>query len=435
MSGSTSPVNKLGGGVSVYDPINSKRVKKAGNWYEEIVLEHTTGIKYYPDPKDRSKQLLTGARCIVHTERMDPKDYKSNTQQTIIDPSVHPDRLTDLHYRDVGPRKAAMEAKMRADVENMYKSTQAMNLQETRKVNYQSVNAESYNIPGFKPRLIQDDPSLRIQTRNADYATDNAITYFSDALTNGNAINFPVTFANSTNPFRRSTAFSADSRVDPFARICETNERPAPMPTYVDFRTLQALRKKMIKQAQYYLSSSHCPGLAVRRIMGCLWSLAERLEKDNIPVDTMADAFKSELDIDINEAEKKSILRAYDLDSSGLVAAPEFANLIRVSLSQRRLELVGIFYNLLESAANALAKDGLDNGNAAVTKKIISIYFHPSSESGSLEYLLQNLGVSNQDPDSSTISIDDFADYYACVSAEIEENSVFEGILRRSWNI
>jgi len=430
-----SPTKTLGGGVSVYDPINSKRVKKAGNWYEEIVLEHTTGIKYYPDPKDRSKQLLTKDRCIVHTERLDPKEYRSNTQLTIIDPSTHPDRLTDLQNRNIGPKKAAMEAKMRADVENNYKSTQALNQQETRKVNYQSVNSESFNIPGFKPKLIENDPTLRIQTKNADYATDNAITYFSDSLYNGKDINFPVTFTNSQNPFRKSSAFSADTRLEPFARNCETNERPAPMPTYVDFRALQTLRKKMIKQSQYFLASSKCPGLAVRRIMGCLWSIAERLERDNIPVDVMADTFKSELDVDINEDEKKSILRAYDLDSSGLVSAPEFANLIRISLSQRRLELVGIFYSLLERASAAISLDSLAEGSPAVTKKIISLYFHPSIESGSLEYLLTNLGVGGEDPDSTPISIDDFADYYACVSAEIEDNATFEGVMRRSWNV
>ena len=425
--------------MDVFDPINSKRVKKAGNWYEEIVLEHTTGIKYYPDPKDRSKQLMTGARCILHTERMEPKEYKSNTQLTIIDPSVHPDRLTDLHHRNIGPKRAAQEAKMRADVESMYKSTQATNYQENRKVNYQSVNAESYNIPGFKPKLVQNDPSLRIQTKNADYATDNAVTYFSDTLLNGKGVNFPVSFANSTNPFRKSTAFSADSRIDPFARNCETNERPAPMPTYVDFRTLQALRKKMIRQAQFFLSSSQCPGLAVRRIMGCLWSLAEKLESDSIPVDAMAEAFKSELDIDMNESEKTSVLRAYDLDSSGLVSAPEFASLIRVSLSQRRLELVGIFYNLLDRAAAAIAAGGenLEGGESSVvTRRIVSLYFHPSAESGSLGYLLQNLGVGGDDvSDASPVSIDDFADYYACVSAEVEDNAAFEGVLRRSWNI
>ena len=49
---------------------------RAGNWLEENVLEEVTGVKKY-DAKDPAMKTMTYTRCIVHTEKTDPKDYRS----------------------------------------------------------------------------------------------------------------------------------------------------------------------------------------------------------------------------------------------------------------------------------------------------------------------------------------------------------------------
>lgn len=218
----------IGKGLPGASPLNPKSVRKAGNWYEEIILEYETAIKYYPDPRDRSKQLLTKSRCIEHTEQMHPKDYRSVTNETIGNPNTHPDNLTLLQNKTNGPRKQALENKFKAEINEKYDQMKSSDLLETRKVKYLSQNQEAFNIPGFKPKLNDgrsdnsNSNNQRIQTRNADYATDTPITYFSDTLnrSNGidNTVSFPVSFVNSTNPFRKSSAFSADVRIEPFAR-------------------------------------------------------------------------------------------------------------------------------------------------------------------------------------------------------------------------
>ncbi len=150
---------------------------RIGNWFEEIRLKQDTGIRFYPDIKDKKGSLMTQSRCITHTEQTLPKDYSSNTRDTIVVPQKHAD------YRDKktaqGPRASRMEEKIRSEIEKEYKARELNDFNETRKTNYATATKDSFGDNSFVPTLRENDPTLRIPTRTSNYSTDPAITYYS----------------------------------------------------------------------------------------------------------------------------------------------------------------------------------------------------------------------------------------------------------------
>lgn len=399
--------------------------KKAGNWFEEQTLQRETGVKYYPDPKDKSSSLLTNDRVMYHTEQIQPKDYVSNTRRTIIDPKTHPEYKT-LTANTVGPRKVLYESKVAQQVEQIYKEKSDSKETEARKVLYRSVYEENFNKPDFKPSLVEKDPSIRIQTSNADYSTDTPITYYSDSIANApSSVSFPVTFINSSNPFRKSSAFTADAKFDPCARKTETNERPAPYPTFVEHRILLGFRKRLISQTQLQLRS--IPGAAVRKIVSLLWTVIDQMENYNVPITFLFNAISQELDFSVNQAETKAFVAAFvqqkaDANDEDHLNVVDVISLVMPPLSARRLELIGILFGLLE-------KNTVITTAGLIDKDQLLQYFVPSTDTGTFEQLCADF------PYGSCINIEDVVNYYATVSAEIDDNNEFEDYLRKSWKL
>ena len=416
--------------ANLYDPDMSWNKKppacqKKGNWFEEQTLQRETGVKYYPDPKDKASSLLTNDRVMYHTEQIQPKDYVSNTRRTIIDPKAHPEYKT-LMANNVGPRKVLYESKTSSEVEQIFKQQADSKEAETRKVTYQSIYQGNFNKPEFKATLVEKDPSIRIQTSNADYSTDTPITYYSDSLSNAPTnVSFPVTFINSSNPFRKSSAFTADAKFDPCARKTETNERPTPYPTFVEHRILLGFRKRLIGQTQLLLQS--IPGAAVRKIVSIFWTVIDRVENYNAPVSFLFDVINQELDFSINEAELKAFVVAFVQQKADTKEEDHFniidiISLIMPPLSPRRLELIGILFGLLEKNTEVLT-------SGLIEKDQLIQYFVPSTEVGTFEQLCEDF------PYGSSINIEDLVNYYSTVSAEIDDNNEFEDYLRKSWKL
>lgn len=416
--------------ANLYDPNMSwnKRppaCKKAGNWFEEQTLQRETGVKYYPDPKDKASSLLTNDRVMFHTEQIKPKDYVSNTRRTIIDPKTHPEYKT-LNANNMGPRKVLYENKISSEVEQIYKDMSDSKEAEKRRVSYQSVYQSNFNKTEFKSSLVENDPTIRIQTSNADYSTDTPITYYSDSIERATTnVSFPVTFINSSNPFRKSSAFTADAKFDPTARKTETNERPTPYPTFVEHRIIVGLKKRLVRQIQLQLQS--IPGSAVRKIVSTLWSIIDRMENYSAPLSFVIEVLKNELDFTINESEMKAFVIAFvqqkvDPSEENQISIVDFISLVMPPLSPRRLELIGILFGLLE-------KNTVIRTIGLLEKDQLQQYFVPSTDAGTFEQLVEDF------PYGSSINIEDLVNYYSTVSAEIDDNNEFEDYLRKSWKL
>jgi len=75
---------------------------RLGNWVEEIALEAATGSSRGLDMRDKTAGQATPHRVIYHTEREEPKDYR--TTGRLVDPSTNTEHSKPPR---LGPRAAA----------------------------------------------------------------------------------------------------------------------------------------------------------------------------------------------------------------------------------------------------------------------------------------------------------------------------------------
>lgn len=159
---------------------------RIGNWQEREVVDKLGKF----DHKDRSTQILTGKRVIEHDDQIAAKDYTSTLRNTYPDPSSIPNYSA---RNPMGPRALAMEARLRAEVDNEFAEKERIRKEEESKRDLQSTARSAMTATGFVPKDIVDVDS-RFETKNADYATETAITYYTHTLEQSKeGLNFPVT--------------------------------------------------------------------------------------------------------------------------------------------------------------------------------------------------------------------------------------------------
>jgi len=387
-----------------------------GNWFEEEVLERTTGTRTYYNPKDRSKQLMTKQRVIEHSDQLPPKDYKSVMSTCITNQLEHP------NYKAlqgaVGPRQALLEAKLKQQVNDEFAKKQAEEYTENRKVKYVSDAMEAFNRPNFDPALKVNDPFVRVPTFHADYCTDTPITFYSDSVKNGATGNFPCTFVTTGNPFKKSSAFSGDIVKEQTLKKAETNERPRALPTVREMGSLMQLKKRMLDHVKHVVpGTTDVPGRAVRILIDTLWGMANE-NSPGIHIETFVNCFYTSLQFVITSAERKALLLAFDINSNNLISLVAFTDWMRGSLTPRAIELVDIVLASLASS-DAVYNEGFVS-EISITRNYM----------GDAKTLLSNLRVTE-----GQVSADDFFEYYADVFAELASASHFEAFIKAAWGL
>jgi hypothetical protein len=402
---------------------------RIGNWFEEIRLKEDTGIRFYPGPKDKKGSLLTQSRCITHTEHTKPKDYSSNTRDTIIDPRSHSDYRAS--QSSLGPRARRLENDIRREIDEEHKAKEKDDFTETRRINYSTASKESFGISSFVPSLKENDPNLRIPTKTSNYSTDPAVTYYSHSVnTSGSHINFPATFVGSTNPFKKSAAFSADIRRENVAKRTETNERPKPLPTLLEFRTMNDFRGRLVKAAQRIVGGvheGHTDGRSIRYVIDFLWS--SQTDSEVVDLRTLQNCLASTfVDFAMSYSEENAIVCAFDTRSNGNLSLPELTNLVRRTPSPRRLELIDMFYCSLDAANSGVVSVSSVPSSFLVAAK------RSQQSSASVFVNTLSLATGSNNGTNSTFTVEEFFDYYIDLSAEVVENDgLFESILVDTW--
>lgn len=392
---------------------------RIGNWFEEMRLKQDTGTRFYQNPKDRTGSLLTQSRCITHTEQTHPKDYSSNTRDTIVDPRKHSE------YRGktstVGPRARLLEETIRREIEEESIIKKKQEFMETRRTNYSTTNKESFGINTFRPSLRENDPTLRIPTKASNYSTDAAVTYYSHAISKPELpMGFPATFVGSTNPLKICAAFSSDVVREQVAKRTETNERPRHLPTLLEFRALNELRQRLIRAAQDSVGdecNGHTDGRAVRHLLDTLWNSQTGLEtvEYNALQNSLATIYSG---LQVTPMERNAILCAYDARSDGNVSLPELTNLVRRTPSPRRLELVDIFYSSLD-------REGTGSIPSNLLRRLAS-----ANPTRSMQVFMNTVRAEEVE----SVGVDEFFDFYTDLSAEIADNDeLFEALLVETW--
>ena len=293
---------------------------RAGNWFEENVLEEYTGVAKF-DITDPSMKTLTTKRCIEHTERTHPSDYKSVQAECIQNPRLNPE--FELLKDKVGPREAKLEREMRDKVETDFKQTQAAAYTANRKVEYVSEYGRNFLQEGAS----RDLPANANMTSN--YVSDNAISFYSDSVERGN-VAFPTTMTLSHNPFRKSSAFSADSRTDATVHRSESNERPRHLPTVKEFANLKAFREKMIS-AKVGPGQSPTQVEVVGPIIDAVWGLIDS-DKPTSSLSHFLKFLEWEHNLKPTEAEKFALLSAFDVYATDSIDIPTFTDYLSAAI-------------------------------------------------------------------------------------------------------
>jgi hypothetical protein len=393
-----------------------------GNWQEELVLERETGVRFYPDPTDRSTSLLTNSRCIIHSEREHPKDYKSAQHRTYTDLKLHKDYISS---DGKGPRQRLIEDRLKQQVVDEVQKKKDDDYAEKFQPRYATENTSHYTRGGFSTTEI-GARTKRFPTHHANYATDEAITFYTHAVKTTGDANFPCTaMPSGQNIFAKNAAFSTDIR-NPYPRCAETHERPLHPSRVNQFRVLQDLRQRMVEHVAPSVSS--IPGSAVRRIVAVLDYIGQA--DPVVSFDAFVAGIDDHLVFQFSPAERKAIEVEFDADCRGVLSCAEFLLLIRPTMTPRRLELVDIAFRICDSqGVGAASKEDISN----CLNVVCTLDFFPdgiSSEEFETMFYDSMFGTGN-----ATIGFDDFIEFFNNMATEFgDDEEKFESIIRAMFN-
>jgi Ca2+-binding EF-hand superfamily protein len=374
---------------------------RKGNWFEEAALEKYTGIKEFK-PQDKTSGKFTYVRCIEHTDRLDPKNFESVMASCIKDPSKH--EHSKLLKDKVGPRKALLEASMKAEVNASVSNTQALAYTKNREVEYVSENGRNFNRPNFKASLSEDVDPTRTKTYSANYCTEAPITFYTECA-NAGAVTFPASFVVSeSNPFRKSSAFSVDIKNANTILKTESNERPRPFPTVVEFSGVKSFKERLISHVSNKLSLKCGTGKVMNKIVTVLWSLLSS-DVPNIHIDDLINGLDTELGFQIGPKEIKGVLATFNDDKTENISLPEMTDYLRGGLNPRSGELVDIILSRINTG---------DDGSVS-EMDVKSLY------KGTDDIAINKAG--------GFVTIDDLYEYFTDCSAELGTPEKFESML------
>lgn len=373
---------------------------RVGNWFEELKLKEDTGIRFYAPPSAKNSSLLTKSRCIEHTDKVEPKEYTTVTRETLKDPRTYP---VSSQSGAVGPKRRLLESTMRAQVEDELRRKAESEYKESRIVDYTTSGNQWYKQDGFRSSLRENDPNARIATHNASYSTDTAVTYYSHALKNPNErVSFPATFVGSTNPFSRHNAFSVDVAHNSLARRTETNERPRPVPTLQEYKTLTALRSKLLSEAQRVVGGAR--GATARYVTNALL----QFEGDFLPLDEFKAHVASRFGgLSLTVMEERALASAYE-------SVQELVLFLRPRPVRRRAELIEHLFSFMP----------LQDGEVAVVSADVSRMMMRGASSEVLAFLALV---------GECFTFEDFQEYFTDISAEIGDDYEYEDYVRNAW--
>ena len=138
-----------------------------------------------------------------------------------------------------------------------------------------------------------------------------------------------------------------------------------------------------------------------------------------------------EIGVDISEAESKGIMALFDKDGDGCVDIKEFLVAIQGAPSERRMDVIKAAFLVADKDCSGVidVHDLKGRYNASM---------HPKVQAGKmtedevfLEFL-QNFGDRNKD---GTISLDEWIEYYAAVSADIDDEDHFVLLITKAWGL
>ncbi|GMH53862.1 hypothetical protein TrRE_jg1605, partial [Triparma retinervis] len=135
------------------------------------------------------------------------------------------------------------------------------------------------------------------------------------------------------------------------------------------------------------------------------------------------------LDLDPNDV--RLLFNSFDKNGDGQLSYMEFMGVVRGELPPQRLRLI-------RQAFQVLDKTGTQTIDLEDVKMIYDPSRHPDVQSGSMspdECLMQFLDTFDSHDHDGHVTFDEFLDYYSNISASVDDDGAFDGMLRTEWNL
>ena len=135
--------------------------------------------------------------------------------------------------------------------------------------------------------------------------------------------------------------------------------------------------------------------------------------------------------VDLTPREMKVIMTYFDRDKSGTVSFDEFLRGIRGDMNPRRLALVNQAFDVLD-------KTGDGEVTVEDLRDVYSVEKHPGVLEGKLtpdQALAEFLDQWDTVDKDGIVTREEFAEYYAGISASIDDDDYFELMIRNAWHI
>ena len=442
---------------------------RIGNWVEENALKDMTGTARYKtwveeDDLGRTKIIPIGAgvgkdadttrRCIYHTEHQDSAEYKS-TSADLHDPSKY--QYVHTGRPALGPRAAMMQRKLAQEAstktpeeapraqwetaaqgafvrhaQTAYSSPKGRRVMKTtdgvdlppdcRDIEF--LRAAHLTVP--RGKLSQEEMERIAPTRALE--EDTPISLYTQRR--GEAV-YSGTSAQSTNPFARNSHFTNDIRdgrelhataIDDITKVPHGIRKAATTSIGSELSIELAL-------ARFKARLAHCEGLnGVRSLRGVLEKY-DTSGDGHLSAEEFGAALR-DLRVNVSPREVAELLAYFDTDHSGKITLAELEAGLRPVLPEGRLKIV--------KQAFSRADRG---GDGAVTvedlARLADVSKHPDVVMGGRterQVLEGFLSAWDRVPDGR-VTLDEFVDYYTDVSSMIEDDAVFEQMVRGCWQL
>jgi Ca2+-binding EF-hand superfamily protein len=136
--------------------------------------------------------------------------------------------------------------------------------------------------------------------------------------------------------------------------------------------------------------------------------------------------------VDLTERAIKHLFSYFDKDDTGTITYDEFVVGIRGVMNDRRRNLVALAFHVLDSDRSGVI-DLADMRLAYNAKSHPDVVMGRRTEDDILAEFMQNFQVGKKQ--KTAITLDDFCDYYASISASVDSDDYFELMIRNAWHI